>query len=388
MLQVQHPLLDAAKRMSALVRQGAEGGERGKRLPEETVRAFVEAGFFRMCRPTAYGGLALDPLTLMHVIEELARGDGAAGWCAMISGSGCALEAFLPLEGGKEILSGPQIVTGGVLAPSGRATEVEGGYKISGRWGMASGCQHCDWLHAACLVFDEGAPGPRMGPMGPEWIVPYVPAKEVTIHDTWDVSGLCGTGSHDFEIKEAFVPQRRVIRFPPPPTEREDALYKFPLFSLLPVALASTALGIARAALDEIIAVAAKKTPFGMMSSLATRASAQIAVSQAEGMVRGARAYLLDTVADAWAETQAGKQLTIPQRAGIRLAATTCVESCVQAVDRVYTTGGGSALYAKSPLQRCFRDIHAITQNFIVAPPTHELFGKVLLGVEADTMLI
>lgn len=387
----QGSLLETARALAPTLREHAMENERERRLAPAAAKALREAGMFRLCRPTALGGLAADPLTVLAVVEELSRADAASGWCAMIMGTGSSLESLLPPEAKAEIHGStpdPLLACGGVLAPSGRAIEVEGGYKISGVWGMASGCHHADWLHAACLVFDEGAPGPRMGAQGPEWIVPYVRTAEVTILDTWDVSGLRGTGSHDFEMKDVFVPRNRTMRFPPSkPTAHQDDLYKFPTLSLLPMSVSAVALGIARRALDEFVQVAKAKTPFGMHTKLQTRPSAQIAISEAEALVRSGRALLFETASKMWDDALAGRPPTLETRTIARLSATNAALSSAKAVDLVYTAGGGSALYAKSLLQRCFRDVHAVTQNFVVAPPVHETVGKVLLDVEADTAL-
>jgi alkylation response protein AidB-like acyl-CoA dehydrogenase len=304
----------------------------------------------------------------------------------MISGAGGAFEGFLPPAGAKEMMTDPGVVVGGVFAPTGRAVEVEGGYRISGKWGVASGCQHCDWLGGSCFVFD--GPGPRMTQFGPEWVVPMMPASACRVLDTWDVSGLRGTGSHDFEVNDLFVPTQRVIRIPMGESPYAGRLFAFPFFGLLGSAIASVALGIARAALDDLARVAKTKTPFGMMSTLATRPSAQIAYCEAEAELRSARALLFDSVASTWARVQAKEAISPTDRAFLRLAATNATSRAASAVDRAYTAGGGSAVYTRSPLQRCLRDVHMITQHAIVAPHVYELTGKILLGAEPDAPML
>lgn len=380
------PLLEVARDLAPLVREHALRGERERRLPEPVARAFAESGIFRMCRPRSLGGLELDPLAMLEVVEELSRVDGAAGWCAMIHGAGAAFDAYIPLEGARAMYADPRAVTGGVLAPAGRAVQVDGGYRISGRWSIASGCHHCDWLGGTAVVFDGEAP--RMGPMGmPETIVPMFAKSDCTIIDTWDVAGLAGTGSHDFAVEGAFVPTERVIRLMAPPFH-DGPLFRFPFFGFLATSIASVALGIARAALDELYQVARTKTPFRMTSTLATRPSAQLAAAEAEAALGAGRAFLVESVRDVWNDVVAGKQPTVEQRLRIRLAATHATKSAVRAVDEAFTAGGASALYAKSPLQRCFRDVHTVTQHFWVAPPTHEQHGRILLGAEPDAPML
>lgn len=379
-----HPLVEASQRIAPIVREHADQAEHERRLPPPVAEEFRRAGIYRMCRPKQLSGLEVDPLTAIEVVETLSRADGAAGWCAMINGAGTIFEGFLGERGGKEMFADPAVVSGGVIAPTGRAVPAEGGYRITGRWSIASGCHQCDYLGASCFVFD--GPGPRMGPNGmPEWVVPFLAKSEVKIVDTWNVSGLRGTGSHDFEANDVFVPEHRFIRMPFGPSPYPGKLYQFPFFGFLATVIASSALGIARSAVDELERVARTKTPFGMMSTLATRPSAQIAAAEAEAALRSARAFLFESVREIWERVEAGQPVSVEQRATLRIAATNATTSCARAVDLAYTAGGASAMYAKSPLQRCFRDVHAITQHYAVAPNDHELCGKILLGAEPDS---
>ncbi|MDC0680675.1 acyl-CoA dehydrogenase family protein [Sorangium atrum] len=376
-------LLDAARSLVPLVQEHPQRGERERRLPDPVARALRESGIFRMCRPRALGGLEVDPLTALQVIEELSRADGAAGWCAMICGTTGAFEAYIPAEGGKEMHASPDAVTAGVFAPSGRAVEVEGGYRVAGRWAMASACHHCDWLGGTAVVYDGSAP--RMLPGGvPEAIVPMFRASECEILDTWSVSGLAGTGSHDFAVVDVFVPSSRCIRLPMTAPTHPGPLFVFPLFGFLASAVAATALGMARAAVDELTRLAATKRPSGMTTSLATRPSTALAVAEAEATLGAARAYLLEAVGAVWDAAVSGSSISLRERARVRLAATNAALGAARAVDLAFTAGGATALYAESPLQRSFRDVHAVTQHALVAPHTREVQGRVLLGLDTE----
>jgi indole-3-acetate monooxygenase len=380
-------LLAATRAILPLVRELGAQGEIDRHLPRPLADAFNDAGIFRMCRPKSIGGLEVDPITVMRVVEQLAEADGAAGWCAMISGSGSAFDAFIPLAGGKEMYGDPRAVTTGVLSPNGRAVPVDGGYRVTGRWAIASNCKASDWLGGSAVVF-AGA-GPKLGPGGmPEVVVPMLAARDCTIHDTWRTLGLRGTGSHDFEAIDVFVPESRVIRVPMLQPFYEGPVFTFPFLGLLASSIASVALGIGRRAVDELVTVAKTKTPFGMMGPLSSRPSAQLAVADAEAALGSARAYLFDEVQKTWDHALQGRPASPLQRAQIRLAATNAVSSAARAVDLAYTTGGASAMFERSPLQRAFRDIHAITQHFTVAPPSRELEGRALFGLEVEPHLL
>ena len=160
-------LVGAARELGPLIAEGVGQGERDRRLPVATARALREAGFFRLCRPRSLGGLEADPLTVLEVVEELARHDGSAAWCALNCGITGALQSLLTPEGAREIGSADDVVLNGIIAPTGRAIEVEGGYRVTGRWAFASNCEHCTWLGPASIVFKGGEMS--AGPAGPSW---------------------------------------------------------------------------------------------------------------------------------------------------------------------------------------------------------------------------
>ncbi|MBX3229284.1 MAG: acyl-CoA dehydrogenase family protein [Labilithrix sp.] len=378
------PLIDAARNLAPLLREYADRAEGERRLPDEVAAAFAKAGIFRMCTPKEIGGLETDPLTMSATIEELARVDGSLAWCAMIIGAGGVNAALFSREGAAEAFAES---TAGSFAPTGMVVETPDGYRITGRWAFMSGIHASKYVGCTGVLMDGDKP--HMTPFGPQMVIGMVPVGEGTIHDTWHVAGLRGTGSHDFEVQDVLVPRTRATPIPPrEPPAFTSPLYRFPLWGFLSLSIASCAVGIARGAIDELTRMAKTKTPFGMMSSLSTRATAQVAVSQAEASLLSGRAMLHSEVAAMWDRVTSGTPPTPPDRARLRIAATNAVTSAAHAVDLVYTAGGGSAVYAKSPLQRSFRDVHAITQHTMVAPHGYELFGKILLGVEPDHPLL
>jgi alkylation response protein AidB-like acyl-CoA dehydrogenase len=368
------------------IRQHAAESERDRRLPAATAKALTEAGFFRLCRPGQLGGLEADPLTVLDVVEELARHDGSAAWCALHCGIAGVLQSFLAPEGTREIGTARDVVINGVIAPSGRAVEVDGGYRVTGRWTFVSNCHHCTWLAPASVVVEHDTIPAR--PAGPNIVMTFVEASDCRIIDTWDTAGLRATGSHDIEVDDSFVPRHRTFPILSPEPVPDGALFRFPVVGLWSVGLAASALGSARVAIDETIRLAGTKTPFGMASTLSTRTTAQIAVCEALATVSSARALLVEETTRMWETVKAGTPVDPEQRGLLRIAATHATVTSATAVDRMYTTAGGTAVFASSPLQQCLRDIHTITQHLFVAPPTYEMIGKILLGVEPDGFML
>jgi alkylation response protein AidB-like acyl-CoA dehydrogenase len=296
------------------------------------------------------------------------------------------LQSFLVPGGADEIGAAPDVVLNGVIAPSGRAVEVDGGYLVSGRWSFVSNCHHCTWLALSCAVVGGGAATP--GVDEPQIVMAFVPASHWRIIDAWDTVGLRATGSHDIEVSEVFVPAHRAISIEMSEPHRDGPLFRFPVVGLFSIGMAACALGLARAAIDEVLDLARTKTPFGMPSTLATRATTQVAVCEALALARSARALLVQETDRLWQAVQLGESPTAEQRGILRIATTHATGAAAAAVDRAYTVAGSSAIFGSSVLQRCLRDVHTLTQHFFVAPPTYEMTGKVLLGVEPDGFML
>src|SRR5438876_2113383 len=355
--------LDAARALGPEIRAAADRIEHDRRVPLDLVRALTETGVFRMCVPRSSGGGEADPATMIRVLETIAEADGSTGWSAMIGATSGVAAAYLSADAAREIYgSSPDVVTGGVFAPYGRAIAVGGGYRVTGRWPFASGCEHCAWLMGGSVVVENGAP--RLLPSGmPDSRLMLFPATEARVIDTWTVSGLRGTGSHDIAVDDIFVPAARSLSLITDRPRARGPLYAFPVFGLLALGIAAVALGIARRALDELVALAGAKTPTGSRRLLAERPVIQAEVARAEATLGAARAFLAETVGGAWERAQAAGAIEIRERARLRLAATHATLASTCAVDLAYGAGGGTAVYAASPLQRCFRDIHVATQH-------------------------
>ena len=349
----------------------------------------ADAGLFRMLVPRALGGAETDPATMVDALAEVARGDGAAGWCAMIASTTAVLSAWLPDDEARSIFGDLQAVTGGVFHPRGRAIACDDGFRVTGRWTFASGCEHCSWLLGGALVFESpDAPRPRMRPDGvPDARLFFFPASDVRIHDTWATSGMRGTGSHDIEVRDLLVPASRAA-WPADPALRDEPLYRFPVFGLLALGIAGVALGIARGAIEDLVALATEKVPTGGRRRLAERSATQADVARAEALVAGGRAHVRDAIAPAWERARRGDDLGLRDRALLRLAATDAVRRAAEAVDLMYEAGGGSSIHDANPLSRRFRDVHVATQHVMVAKPTYETAGRVLLGLDPGSELL
>ena len=380
--------LAAARAIAPTIRDRADEIEAARRLPADLARQMAEAGLFRLLVPASLGGAEADPATLLNVIEAVAEADGAAGWCVMIGATSGLTAAYLPETAAREIYgSDPAAITGGVFAPMGKAVAADGGYQVSGQWQWASGSQNCAWLMGGSVILDDGKPRLLENGM-PDSRMMLFPADEVEIIDTWQAAGLCGTGSHDMAVADRFVPAERSVSLITDRPRADGPLYTFPVFGLLAMGIAAVTLGIARRSISELIELAQAKTPTLSRSKLAKRSRVQSDLAEAEAMLRSARAFLFEATAAAWDSASGAGEIPLEQRTDLRLAASHAVRAAAGAVDLMYNAGGGSAVFRTSPLQRCFRDVHVATQHMMVSPPTFELTGRLLLGLDTDTAML
>ncbi|MFN8636944.1 MAG: acyl-CoA dehydrogenase family protein [Chloroflexota bacterium] len=376
-------LLDATRAILPLVRASGDQGERERRLPRHVADALAETGVCRMLAPRAIGGLECDPIALLDVVEMLSHAEGSVGWCAQVYTANSHICGFLAPEVGWEIWGrNPNAIMSGTLAaPYGRATVTDGGYRVTGRWPYGSGCNNADWLGFTTGVYDGDQP--RLDADGlPEQRIIVVPAASAIIHDNWRVSGLKGTGSHDVEVQDVFVPDAWSFWWtetPPHP----NPLYKHRWWLL---AHGAQRLGVARAALDALYELAQEKTPTRQTNLIRDRAITQMQYAQAEAALGSARAYLWESTRKLWEKVQTGEPATMKELAAARLASTNATTASTQVVDLVFSASGGTAIDESSPIDRLFRDTYAASAHATSSIPTYEQWGKILIHPDPESI--
>ena len=379
-VEPEAPLAGAA----AIAAGHADRSERDRRLAPEVVDALAEAGLFRMLVPRTLGGGEVAPAEMVDSISTLARGDGASAWCVAVACTSGALAAYLADEHAREVYGGAARCWGGVFAPKGRAVAEGATLRVTGRWPFTSGIDHCDWLMGGCVV-EEGGDVRKLPSGRPDVRLVVFPADDVERIDTWDVTGLRGTGSHDMAVEDLVVPAGRAASLFVDVPRSDGPLYAFPIFGLLSLAIGSVGLGIARGAIDDLLSLAGTKTPSMGSRTLAARPDTQGRAARAEARLRAARALVDEAVGEAFTAAVAEGAITLEHRAALRMAASHAMTESAAVVDEMYSLAGGSAIYSSSPLQRRFRDVHVATQHMLVAPSVWELTGRLMLGVPADT---
>jgi len=356
-------LLASVRDLSPKLATRAAEIESARRLPPDLVSELKSIGLFRMLAPRSHGGLEIEFPPTIDILAELARADGATGWTVMIGCETPQLFSLLPRESFDRVYSGgPDTICAGAFAPQGKATVAPNGYRVSGRWAFASGCQHADWLFGQCVILDRGAPVPGPMPGAPKLRCAVLPQSAWQIIDTWHTTGMRGTGSHDIAIDDAGVAEEWTfdLWFGQPSLPGPSFFSPILQFSMH---IGAVALGIAEGAIADLVALAeTRKVRLYAKAELADQPLFQYRLGHAEVDARAARAFLASMAEGYWAQAKTGE---VDASLFTRVLSTVAwvVETCTRIVDACYQAGGGSALYEKSSLQRRLRDIHTVTQH-------------------------
>jgi indole-3-acetate monooxygenase len=380
-------ILQAARALAPEFTARAREVELARTMPPDLVHRAKAAGLFGLALPRALGGLELDPLTIVDVIEELSRADGSCGWTILI-GNNTAFFAWLePDVAGELVGPDPDFAATCMFSPSGRAVpDGEAAFVVDGRWPFSSGCRHADFLVTGMLVMD-GA-GPRIvDGARPDWRFAFFPQRKAEIVDTWDAAGLRGTGSHDVIVTGLRVPEEHTAAPFFEPARHDGPLWRIPFYTLAGIFLAGFPLGVARRALDEFVAVAGNvRGP--AMETIAGDAVAQVALGRAEAGLAAARSFLIDAIGSLWVTAQAGDPPSLDQRARVLLAIQQAMVAATESVDGVFRLAGARTVYAEHPLQRCFRDLHTAAQHAFFHHDGLRRVAKLRLGINQPTFMI
>jgi alkylation response protein AidB-like acyl-CoA dehydrogenase len=372
--------------LAPIIREHADASEAQRHQHAAIARALARANLFRVAVPKSLGGLECHPEVQIKVIEEVSRLDGGAGWALMIGIETMGIIGpYFDRATMLETFADPDFITAGALNPLGHATRVDGGYRISGQWPFASGVHNATHFIGQSIlhVGDERARDDQ----GVTLLETLIPAGEFEILDTWHVSGLRGSGSHDVRVDDVFVPDVRVCQMARQTLDETGTLFRIPPYSRLAYNKVGVATGIARAAIDHFVDLAVVKTPRGSVNKLRERPDAHRAVAEAELTLGSARSYALEVVREIWDQVEAGEVPDRKLRARLQLACSGACNASVQAVEKVYAAAGASANFVSNPLERCMRDVLVVRQHIMVSPQWLDGAGRVLLGLESGTFL-
>jgi alkylation response protein AidB-like acyl-CoA dehydrogenase len=376
-------LVARARALAPLLREHAAKGDAGRRVAPECMDALGEAGLFKISVPRRYGGNETPLRTMLDVSAAVAEGDGSAGWVVALVNVCHWLAALFSERAQDEVFADAQPRVTGVLTPSATTRKVDGGWRVSGRWYFNSGSWWSTWAVLGVPLTDDA------GEVVDQGLV-LIPAADFTIEDVWFVTGMRGTASNCLVAEDAFVPEHRVMSVPAaieghyqtPFTG--ESLYRSAFVPLLTLVLAGPQLGMGRAALDLVLAKAAKKPiSYTFFESQAESVAFQLQMADAATKVDVAALLCYRAAADIDDAAARGEYLDYRARARVRADTGYAVQSVVDALTILMNAHGAGGFADTSPLQRIWRDCNVAARHAVVSPTVSaEVYGKALLGVD------
>ncbi|HYU11492.1 MAG TPA: acyl-CoA dehydrogenase family protein [Stellaceae bacterium] len=383
-------LLKRAEALVPVLRERAGTAEDLRRMPDETIEDLHRTGLFRILQPKRVGGSELPFRAIVELVATIGRGDGSTAWVLANLAAHHWLLGMWPPKAQDEIWgeSPDNLIGSALIFPRGRAHPVEGGYRLSGRWPFSSGVDAAAWNLIGAIVQD-----PEAGTAEPRIFV--LPARDYTIIDTWHVIGLGGTGSKDVAVDDVFVPEYRSLAVKeitggpnPGSVVNHSVLYQLPAISLFAFCIAGVSLGIAEGAIEYFVETMRTRTSYYTGRSLADFVTVQVHLAEAAAIAHSARAVLLNDCDEATRIVGEGEVPSLDQRARYRRDGAYAATLCTKAVDVLFQATGGGAIYARNPLQRAFRDVHAANAHYVLNWDINgAMYGRVALGLSPDATL-
>ena len=361
-----------------------EETETSRKIAPAVVKKLSELSLFRMGLPKSLGGWQGNPVETLKVYETLASAEASVAWIVWNNHLACTFGRFLDEPSMKEIYSDPSHVYANSARPEGIAKQTAEGYTVSGQWTLVSGCELADWFVLRCLVISEGSPT-TLGPNANLKLF-FIPKKDVEVIDTWHVGGLNGTGSHDIMIKDAFVQERYAVDFDSP-VAIDNAYSRLPIGCINAAGCAAMALGVLKAATDELIQICLEKVTPGKSPDLRDRAAVQATIAKSKTLLASRRSQLHNSVEVLWNEAQQHNAFIDIQLADVWAAACEAAREARDMVSEIYAVAGTISLYKKHRIERAHRDIYAILQHGILQPHWMSQAGMAYVGLAPNAAM-
>jgi len=380
-------LLQTATEIGTFISQFTDEEENNRKISDPVIKSLREKGFHRLFLPQSLGGLEADPVTVGTLVEEIARYNTAAAWSMMVANVSTWWCRGLSEKGVEEIYqTGPDTLIAGAFHPPMVATRVKDGYKINGRSPLTSNVHAAKWIFVTALVMENGQMKTNNGI--PEIIGVFMQAEHCEVIDTWYTIGMKATDSNDVAAKDVFVPDHLYFLLKPEfqlNKYYDGVLYRFAAIGASIASLiAPVALAVARNAIEELKLIAGKKTAFGSVTPLSGRGAVQRKMGIAEALVQSSRAYLYNTLTECWNKVVEGGKLSLMERSNLLLASAHTNQSCLQAVDMMYSAAGSSAIYTKNKIAHYFTDAQVIRQHGFANESRYETVAQVHFGLQPD----
>ncbi len=373
-----------ARDLGRMIAESADIIERDQHIPPSLLAHIIDARLPRMLLPKSAGGDEVQPWIYLHVIEEISRHDASVGWNLFVANSAALIAPFIPLSAARAIYDDPRGWIAWGPPNQHTCTAVPGGYRVTGEWHFASGCRQATWMGAHVNVIEPDGTR-RLNRFGKPTVKTLLyPKHNMTPIRNWDTLGMRGTASEGYRLDDLFVPEEFTGTREDPSLRRDPGpLYAFTMQGLYSVGVAGVALGVARAMLDDFIALAKEKTPRGLIR-MADSAVVQSDVAHREAAIGAGRAYLTEILRDVWTNADDIAPIATADRVRVRLGCAQAIKAAIETADYVYKAAGVSAIFKGTPFERRFRDMHTLSQQIQARDAHFESVGKILLNGDPD----
>jgi len=385
-------LLQRAAALLPILRERAPKAEKLRRLPDETEKDFHEAGLFRMVQPARVGGAELDYGILVDMGAVIGQACGSSAWNLINLGCHHWMLGMFPPQVQDDVWdeNPDALIASSFIFPAGRAKRTEGGYLVSGRWPFSSGVDNSSWNMLGGMVQGDAPEAPR------EPRLFMLRNEQYEIIDTWHAAGLRGTGSKDVATEEVFVPEHRTlaaadIRGGPTPGSQVNPgpLFRLPLFAVFPYVLSGAGLGVAQGAWHGFVDSLRSRVSSYTGAKISDFQAVQIHIAEAKSCIDTAELIMREDCAEAMRIAEAEEVPDMETKARFRHNGAFSVSLCTKAVDSIFRLAGGSGLYKKNPLQRAFRDAHAIAAHIAFnTDAAGTTYGRMALGLPPDNPIL
>ena len=369
--------------LAPAVRERARKAEELRMLPAETIRDLQKAGLFRGLQPARWGGYEIDPATYYEACVELGAADASTAWVLGVVGVHNWQLGLFPLEAQQDVWGeDATTLVSSSYAPVGDVRRVEGGFSVRGMWSFSSGIDYAEWVLTGAVVDSQDTPSRKEGR------TLLIPKADYRVVDNWHVAGLAGSGSKAFVVEDAVVPEYRTLLTrsarkleTPGSAVNPNPLYHLPFMNVFVYAVSAPIIGVAQGMLDFYLQQAERRLR-GAPGPLAEDAFAHQRLARASAGIQAARRQLRADLDELLGMAIAGKPIPLEARARFRWGAAYCVDVSMQAIDQLFDVAGGFSIHLDNPLQRMFRDAHAMrahVQNNVERAA--ESYGRALLGL-------
>lgn len=378
-------LLMAVEDIKISIASASKKIEQQRSIPADIISKLREIGIFGMCFPKDWGGKQLTSWEQLLVIESLARADASTAWCAMIGCDSGIYSGYLQDNVSRQLFKTADKIMAGWIHPQGSAEIVDGGYRVNGHWRFASGSRHSDFIAAGCYLTRNGEI--VIEEQKPVWRVMLSTPSDYHFDDTWFTTGLNGSCSQDYNTKNLFIPSEHSFSFYRP--YRHGPLHDAPdaILRKMP----GVPLGLARACLDYIYAIAEKRVDRVCNTNWISSSRVQTAIAKAEAALFSARSAVEVSLKNLWSalENQAPAYDILYWRVQSSLSRRLAFQNARSVISEIYDIQAGASIYSfETPIDRAFRDINTICQHAVAQEKILQICGDILMGNNADDYFI